>query len=206
VEVSVDGGNTWHPAEGRESWAYTGPAGGQPISRATDDSANLEGTSPGGPGTPPGGGGSPPGGGGTPPGQTPPAQTLPPGTTKPPGKPKPPSGTSGRDATAPKVRITRRRVRVSVGGYLALRLSCPRGERSCRVGLKLRHGRATVARKTFTVRGGKTREVALRLTRTGRRALARSSSLRVLAAVSARDAAGNRASSKTRLRLLAGRP
>ena len=46
VEVSVDGGTTWHPATGRSSWSYNW----QPMasgnvnlrSRATDDSGNLE--------------------------------------------------------------------------------------------------------------------------------------------------------------------
>src|SRR5439155_14306947 len=46
VEVSVDGGSTWHPAQGRENWSYTwtpGPAGPTVIkSRAVDDSGNLE--------------------------------------------------------------------------------------------------------------------------------------------------------------------
>src|SRR5258706_9050521 len=46
VEVSVDGGATWHPANGRESWSYTwtpGPQGSTTItSRAVDDSGNLE--------------------------------------------------------------------------------------------------------------------------------------------------------------------
>ncbi|MGY1733782.1 DUF4082 domain-containing protein [Geodermatophilus sp. SYSU D01045] len=45
VEVSVDGGTTWHPAEGRANWSYTytPPASG-PLSvrvRAVDDSARL---------------------------------------------------------------------------------------------------------------------------------------------------------------------
>ena len=46
VEVSVDGGVTWHPAEGRANWSYTwspdtpGPA--NVLSRAVDDSGNLE--------------------------------------------------------------------------------------------------------------------------------------------------------------------
>ncbi|WP_242618229.1 DUF4082 domain-containing protein [Edaphobacter modestus] len=46
VEVSGDGGATWHPATGRSSWSYvwipsaTGPA--TLMSRAVDDSANLE--------------------------------------------------------------------------------------------------------------------------------------------------------------------
>jgi len=46
VEVSVNGGATWHPATGTTSWAYTwtsAPAGTFSIlSRAVDDSANVE--------------------------------------------------------------------------------------------------------------------------------------------------------------------
>lgn len=46
VEVSLDGGSTWHPATGRGSWSYTGvptTVGNVSIqSRAVDDSGNLE--------------------------------------------------------------------------------------------------------------------------------------------------------------------
>ncbi len=46
VEVSVDGGATWHPASGRANWSYTWtPAASGSVtirSRAVDDSANLE--------------------------------------------------------------------------------------------------------------------------------------------------------------------
>ena len=47
VEVSVDGGATWHPANGRATWTYswTTPGGGSSVtikSRAVDDSGNLE--------------------------------------------------------------------------------------------------------------------------------------------------------------------
>ena len=46
VEVSTDGGATWHPAEGRETWSYTwtpSTAGAIDIlTRAVDDSGNLE--------------------------------------------------------------------------------------------------------------------------------------------------------------------
>ena len=49
VEVSVDGGTTWHPASGRASWSYTwwpGATGTASIrSRAADDSGNLSGPS-----------------------------------------------------------------------------------------------------------------------------------------------------------------
>jgi len=46
VEVSVDGGATWHPATGRESWTFAWtPASSGTVtikSRAVDDSGNLE--------------------------------------------------------------------------------------------------------------------------------------------------------------------
>jgi hypothetical protein len=46
VEVSIDGGTTWHPASGRESWSYswtpTVLGSFNLEARATDDSGNLE--------------------------------------------------------------------------------------------------------------------------------------------------------------------
>ncbi|MBD2335808.1 DUF4082 domain-containing protein [Calothrix sp. FACHB-156] len=46
VEVSVDGGTTWHPANGRANWSYTWRPAAEGIvnikSRAADDSGNLE--------------------------------------------------------------------------------------------------------------------------------------------------------------------
>ena len=46
VEVSLDGGSTWHPATGTTSWTYTGSmsgTGSEPIkARAVDDSGNLQ--------------------------------------------------------------------------------------------------------------------------------------------------------------------
>src|SRR5690348_16689884 len=46
VEVSLDGGKSWHPATGRENWSYTGvfeSTGTFTVrSRAVDDSGNLE--------------------------------------------------------------------------------------------------------------------------------------------------------------------
>jgi N,N-dimethylformamidase beta subunit-like protein len=47
VEVSVDGGKTWHPADGTTRWRYRFEAPGAPaaravFSRAVDDSGNLE--------------------------------------------------------------------------------------------------------------------------------------------------------------------
>ena len=46
VEVSTDGGTTWHPASGTTSWTYTWIAHGHPSTvikyRAVDDSGNLQ--------------------------------------------------------------------------------------------------------------------------------------------------------------------
>src|SRR5205807_10545760 len=46
VEVSLDGGKTWHPATGRENWSYNATFGNSGTvnirSRAVDDSGNLE--------------------------------------------------------------------------------------------------------------------------------------------------------------------
>ena len=50
VEISTDGGTTWHPANGTSQWSYSWIAHGSPTSqirtRATDDSGNTQ--SPGG--------------------------------------------------------------------------------------------------------------------------------------------------------------
>jgi hypothetical protein len=50
VEVSTDGGSTWHPANGTTSWSYSWNAHGSPTStittRAVDDSGNVETSSP----------------------------------------------------------------------------------------------------------------------------------------------------------------
>jgi hypothetical protein len=46
VEVSTDGGSTWHPATGTTSWSYTWTAHGNPSTtikvRASDDSGNVQ--------------------------------------------------------------------------------------------------------------------------------------------------------------------
>jgi hypothetical protein len=51
VEVSTDGGNTWHPATGTTSWSYNwwpqAPGTYKILSRAVDDSLNLEVPGPG---------------------------------------------------------------------------------------------------------------------------------------------------------------
>ena len=108
-----------------------------------------------------------------------------------------PAGPAGAGAAPPRAGLARRPVK--------LRVSCPRSERFCRVDLRLRRADTTVARKKFRVAGGKTRRVSLRLKRGARRALAGSSAMRVTAVAAARDAAGNRGTTRTRIRLLAPR-
>jgi len=49
VEVSTDGGNTWHPASGREQWTYSwypysSSGSASVMARAVDDSGNLQQT------------------------------------------------------------------------------------------------------------------------------------------------------------------
>jgi hypothetical protein len=132
----------------------------------------------------------PPGGGdGSPP--TPPAGITPPAVS--------------RDRTAPHARVRPRRVRASRRGTVALRVTCPHGEQRCSIDLRLRVGRRYIARKIITARGGRTVKVTLKLKRSARRELARRRSLRVVAHARASDAAGNRATTKTRIRLLAPR-
>jgi hypothetical protein len=138
----------------------------------------------------------------------PPASGGVPASPPPAGGTVPPAGAtvpSAPDRLAPRVRVRPRRVRASRRGLVVVRVSCPRGERVCRVDLRLRRRGATLAGKRFRVAGGTTRRVTLRLNRDARRRLVRSGPLRVAAVAAARDAAGNRATTRTRIRLLAPR-
>ena len=185
VEVSLDGGATWHPASGREGWSYTGTAtvsgSGLIRARATDDSGNLEGRPTGGPATGAGGAGGP--------------RAAPPAAHQP----------TSTDHRAPRVRVSPRRARVSRRGVVKLRVACPRGERSCRVRLRLRLRHRWIASRTLTVKGGHARTFSLRLTPTARRRLAAHRTLTVVAFATARDRAGNRATTKTRIKLLSAK-
>jgi hypothetical protein len=181
VEVSVDGGATWHPAVGRESWTYIWipTASGHPtvLSRAVDDSGNL--------GPPPPGNGSSSGGSGG-------------------------SGSSGTSAAGPKattakgaarLTLSSRTIRASKAGTVKLRIACPRGKGSCRVALRLALGKRVLAKKSLTVRAGASRSVALTLTRSARRDLARKHSLHVTAiAVTSRG--GKHTTTRTSVLLL----
>jgi hypothetical protein len=117
--------------------------------------------------------------------------------SSPPPPPPPP------DNTAPKVRPTPKSVKVSRTGRFTVRVRCPRNETRCRIALKFRYRGGTVASKSVTVQGGRTARVTLRLKKSARVALQARRRLKVLALTTARDAAGNRATTRTRITLRA---
>jgi tRNA threonylcarbamoyladenosine modification (KEOPS) complex Pcc1 subunit len=62
-----------------------------------------------------------------------------------------------------------------------------------------------LARRTVTVAGGKSADVSLQMSRNGRVSLARRRTLMTEVTITARDAAGNQATTRTPIRLLAPR-
>jgi hypothetical protein len=114
-----------------------------------------------------------------------------------------PATTTARDHKAPKVEIVKRTVRATRKGLVTLRVACPRGEIRCAIDLRLLRGKRQLVRKSLSVAGGKSASVTLRLTRSDRLRLVRLRSLFVDAAASARDAAGNHATTTTQIQLLA---
>ncbi len=126
-----------------------------------------------------------------------------PGTGGPGGGVGTPETGEGPDHVAPWVLIRTRRAQVDATGAVALRVSCPQGEVRCEVRLRLRLKGRTVAKRTVTMTGGQTRAYRLRIKRSARTRLARKGSLRVTAVAKARDAAGNEATARKAVRLLA---
>ena len=173
VEVSVDGGASWHPAAGRESWSYTWtpPASGPvaPLVRAADDSGNLTGDVPD----------AAPGGGAGPSGAAP-----------------------RRSAAVRRLRLGPRRVRMRRGGRVTLRLTCPSGSAPCRARVVLRRGKRVVAAARRTVPAGATRSVRLTLKRGTRAAIRRKGSLRLTAVAKVRRGS-KLSTTKARVRVLA---
>ena len=217
VEVSTDGGASWHPAEGRESWTYSWvpPVPGAPVTvltRAADDSANLVPRTPG-PGTPPAGGGGAPGGGGggggTGGGST---CACGPGAGNgggAAGGPGTGAGAGGSGSTPTpvarnlRVRVGPSRVRVSRSGGVKLRVRCSTTVVRCNVRLRLFRGRRLAGERRVVIAGRRSVNVTVKLNRATRRKLTRARKLRVTAVAIVRDAAGNRLTSGTPIRLLA---
>ena len=152
VEVSLDAGATWHPADGRERWSYTWiaqkPDSVRPEVRAADDSGNL--------GPPPPDGAAPGGLGGA------------------------PAAGAGAGGRARRLVVGPRRVRMSRRGVVRLRVTCPPG-RACPVRLRLRSRDRRIAGARATVPAGATRRVALTLRPGARRRVRRAGTLRVTA-------------------------
>jgi hypothetical protein len=114
-------------------------------------------------------------------------------------------GSSALDRSAPHVTIAGRTLRASAKGVVTVRVSCPRSEATCRVELRLTHAGRRLARKTITIAGGKSASVALQIVKNGRVSLARRRTLMTEVTATARDAAGNQATTRTPIRLLAPR-
>jgi uncharacterized membrane protein YgcG len=100
-------------------------------------------------------------------------------------------GNSSTDKTKPKVTLIAATLRATKKGAVSFTYACPSTEKSCTITLKLKSAKKTVASKTFTVKGGKSKAVTLVLSKDARKLLAKRGSLKVSAVVKATDAAGN---------------
>lgn len=122
--------------------------------------------------------------------------------------PQPPPGPAPQgpppDTVGPTVGIATAAVTASKTGAVPVRLTCPAGETLCTGTLTLRSKgkirirpalerlvQVTFGRKAFTLQGGQTAPVTVKLSRKNRALLARLKKVRVVAIVEARDAAGN---------------
>jgi hypothetical protein len=108
---------------------------------------------------------------------------------------------AARDTTAPKVTFVVTSLRASKRGTVGVKVGCPATETSCKITVQLMRGKTVAAKKTVTVKGGKTKTVTLQLTKAIRRQLSSHHSLKVTAVLSAKDAAGNKKTTKKSLTL-----
>jgi hypothetical protein len=138
---------------------------------------------------------------------TPPTGETPPGGGESGGaKAKTGQGANGgSDRAAPRIRVTTRRARMTAGGSVSIRATCPPDEVRCSVRLRLRLGRTYVGSRSLVMTGGQTRSFRIRLRRVARLRLVNDRSLRMTAVTFARDEAGNDATARTAVRLLAPR-
>jgi hypothetical protein len=104
---------------------------------------------------------------------------------------------SSTDNTKPKVTLAAKSLRASKKGAVSFTVGCPSTEKSCVVTLRLKNGKKTVASKTFTVKGGKTKTVTLVLNKATKSLLKKRGSLKLSTVLSATDAAGNHRTTTT---------
>ena len=107
---------------------------------------------------------------------------------------------SNVDKTAPKVTLVAKSLKVSKKGAVSFTVGCPATEATCKVTLKLKNGATTVASKTVTVKGGKTKTVTLQLNKATRQQL-KHRSLKLSSVLSATDAAGNKKTTSKKVTL-----
>ena len=111
---------------------------------------------------------------------------------------QPPSGGNTVDTKKPKLAMPRD-ADVSKRGKLRLLLTCPDDETRCKVALKLKWNRATVASKSGKINGGDSRYIALKLSNAAKKKLAKAGKLKVVATLTVTDAAGNKRTSSKKL-------
>jgi hypothetical protein len=127
----------------------------------------------------------------------------------------PPLASIAPDTVAPRVGVSRRALRLSPGGFVSVRLSCPATEPSgCAGTLRLetagmvrlaRARKLTLGKAAFKMSGGSTVGVKVRLSKAKQRLVSRLGRLSVRAIVLARDSAGNSGRSGVVVRLNARR-
>jgi hypothetical protein len=109
-------------------------------------------------------------------------------------------GSSAVDKTAPKVTLVAKSLKASKKGTVTFTVRCPATEATCQITLKLKNGAKTVASKTVTVKGGKTKTVTLQLNK-GTRQQLKHRSLKLSSVLSATDAAGNKKTTSRKVTL-----
>ena len=107
------------------------------------------------------------------------------------------------DSNAPRIRISRRSVRVNSRGNVPVRIWCPASEAYCDVHVRLRTAGIALGSRSVRVAGGRMAVARVRLKRKKRRIVAKLGRVRVRALARTRDAAGNVRKSSGRFRLLA---
>jgi hypothetical protein len=110
------------------------------------------------------------------------------------------SQSSNVDKTAPKVTLVAKSLKASKKGTVSFTVGCPATEATCKVTLKLKNGAKTIASKTVTVKGGKTKTVTLQLNKATRQQL-KHRSLKLSSVLSASDAAGNKKTTSRKVTL-----
>ena len=109
------------------------------------------------------------------------------------------------DSLAPRVRPLKKALRMSRKNRIALRIACPASEQICTVGVKVRGAKGALAgrllgRARVQLQGGTRRTVTVRMSKKAAKAVRRGT-LRARVILTATDATGNRAVTRTAVRI-----